>query len=339
MTNLHPPGSQLPLQQAVEALAPIKLDEDYGRFRGHVAGGERLAPRRAAQVPSVASISVDLNHPRIDLDSVRILPRARSRVSLDSSRGRKRVAVINCRRGDPDRHGAPCRERSRLPRPDATVARAAGANQAVDPDRPRRRHVVSAALPRLPGSCRRAARVGRRRQLLPRHANRRLGARARPPQSERPYAIVAQLDRAVQFGCPESGLALRMAELLCERMASVERVRFLASGTETNLLAIRLARAFTGRNKLAKARGAYHGIADILVVGDSSIGFDSAGIPAGVTPGVAQDVVEFPFNDRIGPRRFSNGTAMRSPRFSSSRSWARPAWCRRPGNSSSVCAM
>ena len=110
-------------------------------------------------------------------------------------------------------------------------------------------------------------------------------------------AIVAQLDRAVQLGCPESGLALRMAELLSERVASVERVRFLASGTETNLLAIRLARAFTGRNKLAKARGAYHGIADILVVGDSSIGFDSAGIPAGVTPGVAQDVVEFPFND------------------------------------------
>ena len=49
--------------------------------------------------------------------------------------------------------------------------------------------------------------------------------------------------------------------------------------------------------KLAKAQGSYHGIADVLVVGDSSISFDAAGVPAGVTPGVAQDVVEFPFND------------------------------------------
>lgn len=113
-------------------------------------------------------------------------------------------------------------------------------------------------------------------------------------------AIVAQLDRAVQLGCPEWDLAYRMASLLIERVPSVERVRFLASGTETNLLALRLARAYTGRTKLAKASGSYHGIADILVVGDSSISFDSAGVPAGVTPGVAQDVVEFEFNDLDG---------------------------------------
>src|SRR5438045_7520200 len=91
-----------------------------------------------------------------------------------------------------------------------------------------------------------------------------------------------------------------MASLLIERMPSVERVRFLASGTESNLLALRLARAYTGRTKLAKAQGSYHGIADVLVVADSSISFDAAGVPAGVTPGVAQDVVEFPFNDPDG---------------------------------------
>ena len=113
-------------------------------------------------------------------------------------------------------------------------------------------------------------------------------------------AIVAQLDRASQLGCPEWDLAHRMASLLIDRMPSVERVRFLASGTESNLLALRLARAHTGRTKLAKAQGSYHGIADVLVVGDSSISFDSPGIPAGVTPGVAQDVVEFPFNDPDG---------------------------------------
>ena len=113
-------------------------------------------------------------------------------------------------------------------------------------------------------------------------------------------AIVAQLDRAVQLGCPEWDLAHRMASLLVERMPSVERVRFLASGTETNLLALRLARAHTGRTKLAKAQGSYHGIADVLVVGDASINFAAGGVPAGVTPGVAQDVVEFPFNDPDG---------------------------------------
>ena len=113
-------------------------------------------------------------------------------------------------------------------------------------------------------------------------------------------AIVAQLDRAVQLGCPEWDLAHRMASLLIERMPSVERVRFLASGTETNLLALRLARAYTGRTTVAKAQGSYHGIADVLVVGDSSIAFAANGVPAGVTPGVAQDVVEFPFNDPDG---------------------------------------
>ena len=113
-------------------------------------------------------------------------------------------------------------------------------------------------------------------------------------------AIIAQLDKASQLGCPEWDLSYRMATLLIERMPSVERVRFLASGTETNLLALRLARAYTGRNKLAKAQGSYHGIADVLVVGDSSIAFANSGIPAGVTPGVAQDVIEFPFNDPDG---------------------------------------
>jgi glutamate-1-semialdehyde 2,1-aminomutase len=111
---------------------------------------------------------------------------------------------------------------------------------------------------------------------------------------------VAQLDRAVQLGCPEWDLAYRMASLLIERMPSVERVRFLTSGTETNLLVLRLARAHTGRTKLAKAQGSYHGIADVLVVGDSSISFATGRVPAGVTPGVAQDVLEFPFNDPDG---------------------------------------
>src|SRR5690348_10363010 len=50
-------------------------------------------------------------------------------------------------------------------------------------------------------------------------------------------AIVAQLDNGVQFGCPDWDLSYRMASLLVERMPSIERVRFLVSGTEANLLA------------------------------------------------------------------------------------------------------
>jgi len=113
-------------------------------------------------------------------------------------------------------------------------------------------------------------------------------------------AITAQLELATQFGSPEWPLAHRMASLLIDRLPSVERVRFLVSGTETNLLALRLARAYTGRTKLAKATGSYHGIADVLVVGQSTISFVTDTVPPGVTPGVAQDVVEFPFNDPDG---------------------------------------
>jgi glutamate-1-semialdehyde 2,1-aminomutase len=113
-------------------------------------------------------------------------------------------------------------------------------------------------------------------------------------------AIVDQLDKAGQFGCPEWDLAYRLGSLIQERMPSVERIRFQVSGTETNLLALRLARAYTGRTKLAKATGSYHGIADILIAGTPSIRYVETTLPAGVTEGVAQDVVEYPFNDPDG---------------------------------------
>src|SRR3982750_250381 len=64
-------------------------------------------------------------------------------------------------------------------------------------------------------------------------------------------AIVAQLDKGGQFGCPDLDPTYRMASLLIERMPSVDRVRFLVSGTEANLLAMRLARAYTGRVRIA----------------------------------------------------------------------------------------
>src|SRR3954451_18713802 len=113
-------------------------------------------------------------------------------------------------------------------------------------------------------------------------------------------AVTRQLPLGSQYGSPEWDLSYRMASLLVERMPSVERVRFLVSGTETNLMALRLARAYTGRTKLAKGSGSYNGIADVLIVGKSTISFVTDTVPPGVTPGVAQDVVEFPFNDPDG---------------------------------------
>ena len=65
-------------------------------------------------------------------------------------------------------------------------------------------------------------------------------------------AIVAQLDWGIQFGAPEWDLGHRMATLLAERMPSIEKVRFAISGTENNQIALRLARTFTGRAKMAK---------------------------------------------------------------------------------------
>jgi glutamate-1-semialdehyde 2,1-aminomutase len=113
-------------------------------------------------------------------------------------------------------------------------------------------------------------------------------------------AVVAQIDKGVQFGCPDWDLSYRMASMLVERMPSVERVRFLASGTEANLLAMRLARAHTGRVKIAKAEGSYHGHADHTVVGSSTVGIQPKKVPAGVAPTVPDELVEIPFNDPDG---------------------------------------
>jgi len=110
-------------------------------------------------------------------------------------------------------------------------------------------------------------------------------------------AIVAQIDKGVQFGCPDWDLSYRMAELLASRMPSIERVRFLVSGTEANLLAMRLARAHTGRLRIAKTEGSYHGHADHTVVGSSTVGIQPKKVPSGVPPAVAGELLEIPFND------------------------------------------
>lgn len=113
--------------------------------------------------------------------------------------------------------------------------------------------------------------------------------------------VVETLDRVVRtgtsFGAPTL-LESRLAELVIEAVASVEMVRFVSSGTEAVMSAIRLARGFTGRDKIVKFAGNYHGHSDSLLVaaGSSAATFGVPNSP-GVTAGTSRDTIVLPFND------------------------------------------
>ena len=99
------------------------------------------------------------------------------------------------------------------------------------------------------------------------------------------------------FGAPTE-LEVRLAEEVCRALPSVEMVRFVSSGTEAAMSAIRLARAATGRDRILKFDGCYHGHADALLVGAGS-GVATLGIPGspGVPKSFAELTVQAPFND------------------------------------------
>jgi glutamate-1-semialdehyde 2,1-aminomutase len=116
-------------------------------------------------------------------------------------------------------------------------------------------------------------------------------------------AASEQIAMGSAFGMPTPS-EIGLAELLCERVASVERVRFTNSGTEAVMMALKAARAFTGRSKIAKCEGAYHGSYDYAEVSlDSSPEAWGKNTPAsvayarGTPPGVLADVLTIPFND------------------------------------------
>ena len=103
----------------------------------------------------------------------------------------------------------------------------------------------------------------------------------------RPSRVVSAAQRAAErglsFGAPTE-LEVEMAELLCRLVPSLEQVRLVSSGTEATMSAIRLARGFTGRDKIIKFEGCYHGHADALLVkaGSGALTFgqpSSAGVP------------------------------------------------------------
>lgn len=110
-------------------------------------------------------------------------------------------------------------------------------------------------------------------------------------------AITAQAARGTSYGAP-TRLETELAALLTELIPSVERVRFVSSGTEATMSAIRLARAYTRRDKFIKFAGHYHGHSDMLLVQAGS-GVATLGLPdsPGVPSGAAQDTLTAPFND------------------------------------------
>ena len=113
--------------------------------------------------------------------------------------------------------------------------------------------------------------------------------------------VIARLkqaaERGTSYGAPTS-LETELAEMVIEAMPAIEMVRFVNSGTEATMSALRLARAYTGRDKIVKFEGCYHGHADLLLVRAGS-GVATLGLPdsPGVPPGTAQDTITAPFND------------------------------------------
>ncbi|MFO0951287.1 MAG: glutamate-1-semialdehyde 2,1-aminomutase [Isosphaeraceae bacterium] len=110
-------------------------------------------------------------------------------------------------------------------------------------------------------------------------------------------AVAQALEYGTSFGAPTTR-ETEIAEAVAGAVPSIEKVRFVSSGTEAAMSAVRLARGVTGRNKIVKMTGHYHGHADSLLVqaGSAATTLGTPNSP-GVTPGAAQDTILCPFND------------------------------------------
>ncbi|MFD1776370.1 glutamate-1-semialdehyde 2,1-aminomutase [Paenibacillus rhizophilus] len=119
-------------------------------------------------------------------------------------------------------------------------------------------------------------------------------------------AITKAAENGVLYGTP-TALEITLAKMVKEAIPSLDKVRFVNSGTEAVMSTIRVARAFTGRSKIIKFAGCYHGHSDLVLVaagsGPSTLGIpDSAGIPVSI----AHEVITVPFNNLDGLREALN---------------------------------
>ncbi len=119
----------------------------------------------------------------------------------------------------------------------------------------------------------------------------------------RPEVVAAlreQVERGTSFGAP-TALEVELARLVCEAVPSVELVRMVNSGTEATMSALRVARGFTGRDKVVKFVGCYHGHADPFLAAAGS-GVLTLALPdsPGVTRGTTADTLLVEFNDAAG---------------------------------------
>lgn len=110
-------------------------------------------------------------------------------------------------------------------------------------------------------------------------------------------AITHAAETGVLYGTPTKH-EVKFAKMLKEAIPNLEKVRFVNSGTEAVMTTIRVARAYTGRDKIIKFAGCYHGHSDLVLVAAGS-GPSTLGTPdsAGVTKSTAQEVITVPFND------------------------------------------
>jgi glutamate-1-semialdehyde 2,1-aminomutase len=116
-------------------------------------------------------------------------------------------------------------------------------------------------------------------------------------------ALRAQISLGTSFGA-STGNEVILAEMICDAIPSIEKVRLVNSGTEATMSAIRLARAFTGYSKIIKFDGCYHGHADSLLVKAGS-GVATFGLPdsPGVPPEASALTISLPYNDGDMVRR------------------------------------
>ena len=185
------------------------------------------------------------------------------------------------------------------------------------PGRARSHELFAAALRRIPGGVNSPVRAFRSVGGEPFFVDRAQGARIRDVDGNEyidyvgtwgpailghaPEAVVDAVReaaaRGLSYGIPNP-LEVEMAELICSWVPSVEKVRMVNSGTEATMSCVRLARGFTGRDKLVKFEGCYHGHVDSLLVRAGSGALthgqpDSAGVPSDL----AALTLTLPFND------------------------------------------